>query len=45
VNAEDKTVAVEIAADSNVLGTVVVILLILGLVGGIVLYGARLARK
>jgi uncharacterized membrane protein len=45
VNAEDKTVTVEIAAGANILGTALVVLLILGLVGGIVVFGIRLSRK
>jgi hypothetical protein len=45
VNAEDKTVTVEVAAGTNILGTALVILLILGLVAGIVVFGIRLSRK
>jgi uncharacterized membrane protein len=45
VNAEDKTVTVEIAAGTNVLGTALVVILILGLVGGLVVFGIRLSRK
>lgn len=45
VNAEDKTVTVEISAGANVFGTALVVLLILGLVGGIVVFGIRLSRK
>jgi len=45
VNAEDKSVTVEIAAGANILGTALVVLLILGLVGGIVVFGIRLSRK
>jgi uncharacterized membrane protein len=45
VNAEDKTVTVEVAAGTNVLGTTLVIVLILGLVAGIVVFGIRLSRK
>ncbi len=45
VNAEDKTVTVEIAAGTNVVGTTVVTLLILGLVGGLVYFGVRLSRR
>jgi uncharacterized membrane protein len=45
INAEDKTVTVEIAAGTNILGTALVVLLILGLVGGLVVFGIRLSRK
>lgn len=45
VNAEDKTVTVEVAADSNALGTIVVVVLILGMVGGLVFFGVKLSRK
>jgi uncharacterized membrane protein len=45
VNAEDKTVTVEIAAGANVIGTALVVLMILGLVGGIVVFGIRLSRR
>ena len=45
INAEDKTVTVEIAGGSNLLGTAFVVLLILGLVTGIVVFGVRLSKK
>jgi hypothetical protein len=45
VNAEDKAVTVEIRADANPLATFLVVVLILGLVGGIVVYGVKLSRK
>lgn len=45
VNAEDKTVTVEVQAEANVIGTVLLVLLILGLVGGIVVFGIRLSRR
>lgn len=45
VNAEDKTVTVEVQAEANILGTVLLILLILGLVAGMVVFGVRLSRK
>jgi CHASE3 domain sensor protein len=45
VNAEDKTVTVEIAAETNVFGTVLLVVLILALVAGIVVLGIRLSRK
>jgi uncharacterized membrane protein len=45
VNAEDKTVTVEIAAETSILGTTLLVLLILALVAGIVVFGIRLSRK
>jgi uncharacterized membrane protein len=45
VNAEDKTVTVEIAAGTNVIGTLLLVLLILGLVAGIVIFGIKLSKK
>ncbi len=45
VNAEDKTVTVEIQSEANVFGTIVIVMLILGLVGGIVTFGIRLSRR
>jgi uncharacterized membrane protein len=45
VNALDKTVTVEIRPDSNVFGTIAIILGLIGLVGGIVMYGIRLSRR
>jgi len=45
VNAEDKTATVEIATGANVTGTVLLILLIVGLAGGIVIFGIKLTRR
>lgn len=45
VSGEDKTVTVEIQSSSNVLGTIIIVLLIVGLVTGIVVFGIRLSRK
>ncbi len=45
VTSEDKTVTVEIKADTNVFGTILIVLLVIGLVGGIVGYGIRLSRR
>ena len=42
---EDKTVTVEIQPEANILGTAVIILLILGLVLGIVIFGVKLSRR
>ncbi|MBC8180443.1 hypothetical protein H8E88_04895 [candidate division KSB1 bacterium] len=45
VNGEDKIVTVEIQAETNVIGTVILIFLILGIIVGIVVFGIRLSRK
>ena len=45
VDGEDKTVTVEIQPSSNLFGTLIIIILIVGLVGGIVVFGVRLSRK
>lgn len=45
VNAEDKTVTIEIQAEANIFGTLLIILLIVGVVGGIVVFGIRLSRR
>lgn len=45
VNADDKTFTVQIAAQTSVLGTTFILLLIIGLVGGIVYFGIKLSRK
>ena len=42
---EDKTITVEIQAETNILGTIIIILLILGLVGGMVIFGIKLSRR
>ena len=43
--AEDKTVSVEIKAGANVLGTSLLVLFILALVGGMVTFGIKLSRR
>ncbi|MCP4684122.1 MAG: hypothetical protein GY867_01625 [bacterium] len=45
VTADDKTVTVEIKAETNVFGTILIVLLVVSLVGGIVGYGIRLSRR
>jgi uncharacterized membrane protein len=45
VNAEDKTVTVEVLSETSVLGTSLLAVLILGLVGGMVVFGIRLSKK
>ncbi len=45
VTGEDKSVAVEIKPGANVIGTTILVLLIVGLVGAVVVLGIRLARR
>lgn len=45
VNAEDKSVTVEVVSETSIVGTGLLALLILGLVGGMVAFGIRLSKK
>ncbi|MEZ5358115.1 MAG: NEW3 domain-containing protein [Candidatus Zixiibacteriota bacterium] len=45
VISEDKTIIIEIEAEANVWGTTIIVLLVLGLVTGIVIFGVRLSRR
>lgn len=45
VKAEDKTITVEIKQSENIFGTVLLVVLIIGLVAGIVVFGIKLSRK
>ncbi|MBX7151707.1 hypothetical protein K1X84_08700 [bacterium] len=45
VNGEDKTITIEMLPQANVLGTLLIVALILGVVGGIVWFGIKLTRK
>lgn len=45
VNAEDKTVTLEIMQSASVAGTVILVALIISLVGGIVFFGVRISKK
>jgi uncharacterized membrane protein len=45
VMSEDKTFTIEVRASANVFGTALLTILIVGLVGGIVVLGARLSKK
>ncbi len=42
---EDKTITVEILPDSNLIGTILLVLVIIGLVATLVVFGIRLSRK
>lgn len=45
IRGEDKTITVQIDQEANILGTSILVLLILGLVVGIVVFGIRLTRR
>ena len=45
ISGEDKTINVEIQPETNLLGMIIIILLILGLVGGMVVFGIKLSRR
>jgi len=45
VKADDKTATIEVRGSSSVFGTIIVVLLIVGLVAGIVVWGVRLSRR
>lgn len=45
VNAEDKTVTVEVQEETSIFWTILLILFILGLVGAVVVFGIRLSKK
>jgi uncharacterized membrane protein len=45
VKAEDKTITIEIKQSDNIIGTILIVLLIIGLVTGIVIFGIKLTRK
>ncbi len=45
INAEDKSVTIEVQAEANFWGTAFLILLILALVGGLVWFGIRLSKR
>ena len=45
VTAPDKTVTVEIRSGTNVIGILLIVIAVIGLVGGIVIYGVKLTRR
>ncbi len=45
INGSDKIATVEIRPETNIWGTVLIVLFILGIVGGVIVYGVRLSRK
>jgi len=45
ISGEDKTVTVEVRAETNIVGSVLIILLLVVIVGGMVVFGVRLSRR
>ncbi len=45
VRAEDKTVTIQVNQQANVMGTIIIVLVIIGIIGGIVVFGIKLTRK
>jgi len=45
INGEDKIVTAEILPEANIFGTIIIVLLILGVITGIVIFGIKLSRK
>jgi uncharacterized membrane protein len=45
VKAEDKTITIEIEQQANLFGTLIIVLFITGIIGGIIVFGIKLSRK
>ena len=45
ISGSDKIATIEIRARANIIGTVLIVLFILAIVGGVVTYGIRLSRR
>ncbi len=45
IRGEDKTISIQVEAEANVIGTLIVVLLIIGLVMTIIIFGIRLSRR
>lgn len=45
ISGDDRNIIIEIQAETNVAGMIIIILLILGLVGGMVVFGIKLSRR
>ncbi len=45
IRGEDKTITIQIAQQANVYGTLIILLLIIGLVLGIIVFGIKLSRR
>jgi uncharacterized membrane protein len=45
VETEDKTIRIQVNAATSILGTIVLILALLGLIGGIIRFGIKLSKK
>lgn len=42
---EDKTITIEVQQEANIFGTLIIVLLIIGILSGIVIFGIRLTKK
>jgi len=45
IRGEDKTITIKVEQEANVFGTAIIVILIIGLVTGIVVFGIRLSRR
>ena len=45
INGSDKIATVEIRPETNIWGTILIVLFILGVVGGVIVYGVRLSKR
>lgn len=45
IRGEDKTITIRVEQEANILGTAIIVILIVGLVVGIVVFGIRLSRR
>ncbi len=45
ISGEDRTVTVEIRAETNLFGTALILILLLGLVAGVVVFGIKISKK
>jgi hypothetical protein len=45
VDTEDKTVRIQVNASTSIIGTIFLILLLIGFVGGIVWFGMKLSKR
>lgn len=45
IRGEDKTITIKVEQEANIFGTAIIVILIVGLVAGIVVFGIRLSRR
>jgi uncharacterized membrane protein len=45
VTGEDKTITIEVQTEADIFGTIIIVLLILGVISGIVFFGIKLSKK